>query len=70
MAASVSSPWRRPVHPRSECHACQDAVWSQVFWDTSGTHVAMTVNKTPDLRGFLKRMKGLEPSTFCMASVT
>ena len=24
--------------------------------------------KTPDLRGFLKRMKGLEPSTFCMAS--
>ena len=24
--------------------------------------------KAPHLRGFLKRMKGLEPSTFCMAS--
>ena len=24
--------------------------------------------KTTDIRGFLKRMKGLEPSTFCMAS--
>ena len=24
--------------------------------------------KTPVLRGFWKRMKGLEPSTFCMAS--
>jgi hypothetical protein len=37
------------------------------FWDTSGTHVAIIATKTPDLRGFLKRMKGLEPSTFCMA---
>ena len=24
--------------------------------------------KSPDFRGFLERMKGLEPSTFCMAS--
>jgi hypothetical protein len=24
--------------------------------------------KTPDLRGFWKRMMGLEPTTFCMAS--
>jgi hypothetical protein len=26
--------------------------------------------KTPDLRGFWKPMKGLEPSTFCMARVS
>ena len=36
--------------------------------DTSGTHGATEKTKTPDFRGFWKRMKGLEPSTFCMAS--
>jgi hypothetical protein len=38
----------------------------------TGTHRGHTSpicqTKTPDLRGFWKRMKGLEPSTFCMAS--
>jgi hypothetical protein len=37
-------------------------------WDSSGTHVADSENKNPHLRGFWKRMMGLEPTTFCMAS--
>jgi len=35
---------------------------------SAGTHVAIIANKNPRFTGFLKRMKGLEPSTFCMAS--
>jgi hypothetical protein len=35
--------------------------------DTSGTHVAFEATKRPLFRGLLERMKGLEPSTFCMA---
>jgi hypothetical protein len=35
--------------------------------DTSGTHLSTEKTKTPHLRGVLKRMNGLEPSTFCMA---
>jgi hypothetical protein len=38
----------------------------------NGTHLGHTSpiwkTKTPDLRGFWKRMMGLEPTTFCMAS--
>jgi hypothetical protein len=38
------------------------------LWGSSGTHVAYSQNKNPQFRGFLERMMGLEPTTFCMAS--
>ncbi len=41
---------------------------SGTFWDISGTHVARLATKNPPERVFSKRMKGLEPSTFCMAT--
>jgi hypothetical protein len=39
-------------------------------WDSSGTHVAYSQNKNPQFRGFLERMMGLEPTTFCMANAS
>src|SRR5262249_55183840 len=39
---------------------------------TFGTHLGLTYSgeqtTTPDYLGFLERMMGLEPTTFCMAS--
>jgi hypothetical protein len=38
--------------------------------DTSGTHTVDIGNKNPPERGLLKRIKGLEPSNFCMANAS
>src|SRR5437773_1754673 len=40
----------------------------RTYWDSSGTHVVSRATKTPDYRGCLERMMGLEPTTFRMAS--
>jgi hypothetical protein len=39
------------------------------FWDKNIIFVVRTNNETSIFTGILERMKGLEPSTFCMASV-
>ncbi len=52
----------------SRWNAVPDAVWSQVLgliWDSC----CLFQNKNPQFRGFLERMMGLEPTTFCMAKV-
>ncbi len=46
----------------------KDTVSGPVFGTHRGLTLPVLQTKTPDLRGFWKRMMGLEPTTFCMAS--
>ena len=62
MSGAVDDRTRNAAKPRSS------AISSPVF----GTHLGLASSgfqtKTPLERGFSKRMMGLEPTTFCMAS--
>src|SRR6266508_3946622 len=76
LAPSSDSPARSP--PRARRRRRQTPICGSVETGhavsspTIGTHRELALSpfktKTPELRGFEERMKGLEPSTFCMAT--